>query len=100
LPDRPTDGLDLREYYARTRRYFWTLLTLFQALYVADGIYFSRGDSEHIPHWALVLVNVLMCLPLTVSIVLLFSKSRSVHYVGLSLLFAVMLLHYGAFSIK
>jgi hypothetical protein len=100
LPDRPTDGLDLREYYARTRRYLWTLFTLFQALYVADGIYFSRGDSERMPHWALVLVNVLMCLPLTLSIVLLLSKSRSIHYIGLSLLFAVMLLHYGAFSIK
>lgn len=54
LPDRPSDGTDLREYYSRTRRYFWTLLTLFQALYVADGLYFSRGESDRFPHWVTV----------------------------------------------
>ena len=100
LPDQPSEGADLREYYARTRRYLWTLLTLFQLLYVADGIYFGRGETEQIPRWALIALHVLMCLPLIISVVLLLAKSRLVHFIGLGLLFVVMLLHYGAASIN
>jgi hypothetical protein len=100
LPDHPSDGADLREYYARSRRYLWTLLVIFQALYVADGLYFSRGESARIPHSVLVLLNVLMFLPLVISVVLMLAKSRLVHYVGLSLLFVVLVLHYGPASIN
>lgn len=100
LPDQPSEGADLREYYARTRRYLWTLLTLFQLLYVADGLYFSRGESVAIPRWALIALNLLMFLPLLISLVLLAAKSRLVHFIGLGLLFLVMLAHYGAFSIN
>jgi hypothetical protein len=100
LPDQPSEGADLREYYARTRRYLWILLTLFQLLYVADGLYFSRSESAEIPRWALIVLNVLMVLPLIVSFVLFLARSRLVHFIGLSLLFIVMLLHYGAFSIN
>jgi hypothetical protein len=100
LPDQPSEGADLREYYARTRRYLWVLLTLFQLLYVADGLYFSRGESADIPRWALLVLNVLMVLPLIVSFVLFLARSRLVHFIGLGLLFIVMLLHYGAASIK
>jgi hypothetical protein len=100
LPDQPAEGSDLREYYAHTRRYLWTLLVIFQALYVADGVYFSRGESARIPHWALVLLNVLMLLPLVISVVLMLAKSRAVHYVGLSLLFVVLVLHYAPASIS
>jgi glycopeptide antibiotics resistance protein len=100
LPDQPSEEPDLRAYYAHTRRYLWILLTLFQILYVADGIYFSRGETGRMPAWAVILLNVIMFLPLLISIILLIVKSRRVHYVGLGLLFAVMLLHYGAFSIN
>ena len=100
LPDQPAEGTDLREYYEHTRRYLWTLLVIFQALYVADGVYFSRGESARIPHWALVLLNVLMLLPLVISVVLMLAKSRAVHYVGLSLLFVVLVLHYAPASIN
>ncbi len=100
LPDQPLEGADLREYYARTRRYLWTLLVIFQALYVTDGLYFSRGDSARFPIWALVLINVLMFLPLVISVVLMLARSRRVHYVGLSLLFVVLVLHYGPASIN
>lgn len=100
LPDQPAEGTDLREYYARTRRYLWTLLVIFQALYVADGVYFSRGESARISHWVLVLLNVLMVLPLVISVVLMLAKSRAVHYVGLSLLFVVLVLHYAPASIN
>ena len=100
LPDQPAEGADLREYYARTRRYLWTLLVIFQALYVADGLYFSRGESSRMARWMLVLLNVLMFLPLVISVALMLAKSRLIHYVGLSLLFVVLLLHYGPASIN
>lgn len=100
LPDQPSDGADLRDYYARTRRYLWTLLVIFQALYVADGLYFSRGESPRISHFALVFLSVLMFLPLLISVALLLAKSRLVHYAGLSLLFVVLLLHYGRAAIS
>jgi hypothetical protein len=100
LPDQPSEGSDLREYYARTRRYLWTLLAIFQALYVADGFYFSRGESARFSARLLLLLNVLMCLPLLISVVLMLARSRLVHYVGLSLLFAVLVLHYGPASIN
>ena len=100
LPDQPAEGTDLREYYEHTRRYLWTLLVIFQALYVADGVYFSRGESARISHWVLVLLNVLMVLPLVISVVLMLAKSRAVHYVGLSLLFVVLVLHYAPASIN
>jgi hypothetical protein len=100
LPDRPSEGSDLREYYARIRRYLWTLLVLFQALYVADGLYFSRGWPSGLARTTLVFLNVLMFLPLLISVVLMLVKSRLAHYVGLSLLFVVMVLHYGRASIN
>jgi hypothetical protein len=100
LPDQPSEGADLREYYARTRRYLWTLLVIFQALYVADGLYFSRGWSPRISRFAFVFLNVLMFLPLFISVALMLAKSRLVHYAGLSLLFVVLLLHYGRAAIS
>jgi len=100
LPDQPSDGADLREYYARNRRYLWTLLVIFQALYVADGVYFSRGWPSGLSRLTLVLVNVLMFLPLLVSVALMLAKSRLVHYVGLSLLFVALVLHYGRAAIN
>ena len=33
LPDEPGDGTHLCEYYSKNRRYFWSLITLFQVEY-------------------------------------------------------------------
>jgi hypothetical protein len=41
-----------------------------------------------------------MVLPLIISVVLMLAKSRAVHYVGLTLLFVVLVLHYGPASIN
>lgn len=100
LPDEPAEGADLREYYARNRQYLWTLLVIFHTMYVADGLYFSRGWSPHLARARFVFQNVLMFLPFFISIALTLAKSRRVHYVGLSLLFVVLLLHYGPASIN
>jgi hypothetical protein len=41
-----------------------------------------------------------MFAPFLLAIVLFFSKSRVVHYIGLGLLFAIALIHYGRASIN
>jgi hypothetical protein len=99
LPDEPGDG-DLREYYARNRRYFWILVTLFQFQYVVDGLYFARSEIGRFSSGTLVLIYSLMFAPLAVSFVLLCAKSRITHYLGLVLLLAIMALHYGPASIN
>jgi hypothetical protein len=100
LPDERDDGIDLREYYSKNRRYFWSLITLFQVEYSGIGLYFVRFDYGRIPQWAFVLSLVLMVAPLLVSVVLLCTKSRRVHYVGLALMLALMGLHYGPGAIN
>jgi hypothetical protein len=99
LPDEPGDG-DLREFYARNRRYFWSLVTLFQLQYVLDGLYFARSEIARLSTATLVIIFSLMIAPLLISIVLLFTKSRIAHYGGVILLFAIMALHYGRSSIN
>lgn len=100
LPDDAHYDVDLRDYYAVTRRYFWTLLVLFQLLYSIDGLYFSRGEPGDIPHWIIITLTILMLIPLVISVVLALTKSRLVHYVGLAILFAVLTVHYRAASIN
>ena len=99
LPDHFAGSSDLREYYAATRRYFWRLVALFQLIYVAQGLYFMGGEPLS-PTWITVLELCVMIAPLAVALTLAAAKSRILHYVGLGLLFAVMLLHYGAGSIN
>jgi hypothetical protein len=100
LPDEAHYDVDLRDYYAATRRYFWTLLIFFQVLYSVDGLYFSRGEPGDTPRGIIIALTILMLVPLVISIVLALSKSRLVHYIGLGMLFVVMVLHYGAASIN
>ncbi len=100
LPDEPREGVDLREYYSGNRRYFWTLVTLFQAIYVADGFYFSRGETGRYPLRELVTANVIMCAPLVISVALLCVRNRFAHYIGIVLLLIIMGLHYGPASIN
>jgi hypothetical protein len=100
LPDEAHYDVDLHDYYAANRRYFWTLLIFFQVLYSLDGLYFSRGEPGTTPRWIIIAFTVLMLVPLVISIVLALTKSRLVHYIGLTLLFVVTVLHYGAASIN
>jgi hypothetical protein len=51
-----------------------------------------------IPVMAVLLVQ--MIAPLALSLMLLATRSRAVHYVGIGLLFLVMLFHYGRASIN
>ena len=101
LPDKAGDGLlDLREYYAGNRRYFWSLLLLFQIGYTAFGIYFSSDEINRLSPSGAVLAWTLMTAPVAISLVLLVLRSRLVHYMGLALLFAIMALHYAPMQIN
>lgn len=100
LPDEADTSTDLREYYVRNSRYFWSLVALFQGAYFAFGIYFAGGEPAGIPAWLNVLMWTLMTAPLAVSLALCTWRSRALHYAGIVLLYAVMLLHYGAAQIN
>jgi hypothetical protein len=94
LPDEASTGVDLREFYGRNRRYFWSLVTLFEIIYVAFGIHFLAGDIDRLP---LAVVAIVLCqwvVLLTVPAVLVLVGSRPVHYAGVALLFATVFWHY------
>jgi hypothetical protein len=99
LPDDPSEDHDLRAYYARNRRYFWSLLTIFQLGYTAFGLYFSQSETSNIALWKLAALNILMSGPVAISAALIFVKSRTWHYIGIALLFALMYVHYARASI-
>jgi hypothetical protein len=99
LPDELGTSIDLREFYAANRKKFWFLIVLFQVGYVGAGLYFIAGMPKlPIPVMAILLVQ--MIAPLALSLMLLATQSRAVHYAGIGLLFLVMLLHYGQASIN
>jgi hypothetical protein len=99
LPDEANTSTDLREFYAANRRNFWFLVVLFQIGYVGAGFYFIGGSPE-MPKLDTVIMLILMIAPLALALMLLATKSRAVHYVGVGLLFVVMLFHYGGASIN
>lgn len=100
LPDDAQGEVDLRAYYTRNRRYFWSLMTLFQLGYTAFGIYFGSSYSGRLSRALEIRMWSQMAAPCVISLVLLLLPSRVVHYVGLALLFAVMLLHYAPAQIN
>jgi hypothetical protein len=99
LPDETNTSINLRVFYAENRRKFWLLVVLFQIGYVAAGIYFTSGMPK-LPISITVLLNIQMFAPLALSLILLATKSRGIHYIGIGLLYVVMVLHYGGASIN
>lgn len=101
LPDEANETTSLRAYYEGNRRYFWTLVTVFQALYTAFGIFLffaaneaSGNDFEPGRPWVAAANLTLMTLPTVVAAGLIFLKSRTAHYIGVGLLFVLMLIYY------
>jgi hypothetical protein len=98
----PSDGdeLDLHEFYSKNRRRFWFLTLLFQVGYVAAGFYFIAGQIAKLPGVVVALALTQMFAPMILALFLYLTKSRVAHYIGLGLLFTVMLIHYGRASIN
>ena len=99
LPDEPGATTDLRNYYEDNRRYFWTLLTLFQAGYSLFGFYFIASELPKLPLWSGLVDLALMISPALVCAGLIFLRSRSAHYLGTGLLFILMAVHYATAQI-
>jgi hypothetical protein len=98
----PADGVshDLRDFYTRNRRRFWFLVVLFQVGYVLAGFYFISGEIARRSGMVIALGLIQMAAPLVLALILYWTTSRVVHYIGVVLLFAVMLIHYGNASIN
>jgi hypothetical protein len=98
----PADGVshDLREFYSKNRRRFWFLVVLFQVGYVFAGFFFISGEITRLPGVVVALALIQMCAPLVLALLLYWTTSRLVHYIGVGLLFVVMLIHYADASIN
>jgi uncharacterized membrane protein len=94
LPDDASERVDLREFYARNHRYFWSLVTLFEITYVAFGIHFIGGATDRLPHAVQAIIIGQWVVLIGVPVVLMLVRSRAIHYVGMALLFAIVAWHY------
>ena len=94
LPDEASEGVDLHEFYDRNRRYFWSLVTLFEVIYVAFGIHFLGGVMDRLPHGVIAMILSQWAILVAVPAVLMLVRSRAVHYAGVVLLFATVFWHY------
>jgi hypothetical protein len=99
LPDDPEQGGDLRTYYERNRRYFWMLIALFQAGYIAFGIYFAGSMLGRMPRVSAALILFVWVLLFAIPLTLATLKSRALHYLGLVVLFAAQAWHYAPYAI-
>jgi hypothetical protein len=100
LPDDAEASIDLREYYAANRRYFWFLVSLNQLIYLGLGIYFTGSIFSRLSPLQMVQMAITLGGAFLVSTVLLLAKSRGAHYVGLMLLFLITLFHYWSMKIN
>jgi len=101
LPDAPRETGDLREHYARSRRYFWTLVVIFQVSYLLNGLYFVGPELwQHFSTRATSMLLVNMVLPCLVALALLLSRSRGVHYLGITVLLVLLAIHYAPYQIN
>ncbi len=94
LPDDAAEGVDLREFYGRNRRYFWSLVTVFEISYAAFGIHFLRGMFDQLPRAVLAVIVAQWIVLVVVPGVLALVRSRAVHYLGLAVLFTIVFWHY------
>lgn len=95
LPDDASEGVDLRTFYDRNHRYFWSLVTLFEIIYVAFGAHFLLGAMDRLPHAVIAVILAQWTILVAVPAVLAFVGSRPIHYAGVALLFATVFWHYG-----
>lgn len=89
LPDDERDRLDLVEYYAHNRRYFWTLFTLVALMATINNLIVAAPREAHATLLVRAIPNLLYVAAMaTLAIV----RARPVHYVLVAVLLAVMVL--------
>jgi hypothetical protein len=88
LPDDPKETCDLRSYYDSNRQYLWTLLVLFQISNAGHALYFfTHGLHSTWAH-----IGLSFVIPTVVAMLLLSTRARIVHYMGLILLLGLLML--------
>jgi hypothetical protein len=101
LPDEPGVRCDLSEHYAATRRYFWSLVALFQLTYLVNGLYFTGSESLlHLSYVNQLWLLNNMVLPVVIAWVLSRTVSRPLHYLGIVALLASLAWHYSPYQIN
>ena len=75
-------------------------MVVFPTGYVLAGFFFIAGSIGKLSSLVIALAVTQMIAPLVLAIVPFCSKARVVHYIGLGLLFVVVLIHYGRASIS
>ena len=101
LPDEVQARCDLREHYAAGRRYFWTLVALFQLTYLINGLYFV-GWADLLRAIRIEPFSVVNDLALPCGLAALLSRtvSRSLHYLLVVALLLSLAWHYHLYQIN
>lgn len=95
LPDARDEETNLRDYYQKNLRYFWTLVLLFQVSYYGHYTYFAmHRPNAHLAHDVAV-----GAVAITVALTLLWVRARPAHYVGLAVVIALALWDRARYSI-
>ena len=82
---------DLRAYYDQHRRYIWTLLALFQTMYICHGVYFIHASNGPAPSFSYWLRFGLA--PLAIMIAVIAVRSRRLQGVLVALVFSLEVLN-------
>jgi hypothetical protein len=99
LPDEVVGPVDLRAFYDSNRRYYWSLVTIFQVIYVALGVHFVGGLFAQMPRAAVAITAIQWSALVLIPVALFFVRARAVHYLGLIILLAIDLWHYSLYAI-
>lgn len=91
---------DLREFYRRNRRYFWSLVLAFQVVYLLLGLYFTAWLLRHAPLELRLAFATQMSLLCLMPLALILLRSRALHYAGIALRIATQAWHYAPYAIK
>lgn len=100
LPDEAAAGCDLSAHYSSNRRYFWTLISIFQFGYLVDGLYFTDPALRHLPLGPSLWLLNNMIAPLVIALLLRSVTARWAHYAGLAALLAGLAWHYAPYQIN
>jgi heme A synthase len=99
LPDEVVGPVNLRAFYDSNRRYYWSLVTIFQVIYVALGVHFLAGMFARMPREELAMTAIQWSALILIPVGLFFVRSRALHYAGLIILLAIDVWHYSIYAI-
>ena len=99
LPDEAVGPVDLRAFYDSNRRYYWSLVTIFQMIYLALGVHFIADIFAHMSRAQVAMTAIQWSALVLIPAVLFFVRSRALHYLGLIILLAIDLWHYSIYAI-